>query len=292
MNKYWVWLSRIKGLNFYNLQKILEISKKIENIWDMDEKDLIKIEGLNKKLIEEILNIEYRKNLQNYIYYMEKNNIKMLNIFDEHYPQKLKNIFDTPIVLYAKGDEKILNDFGIGIIGCRMCTKYGEIVAKKFAGSLQKYNVNIISGLARGIDSYAHIGCLEKTGKTIAVIGNGLDTVYPKENEKLAEDIIKNGGAIVSEYIVGTKPEKENFPARNRIISGLSDGILVIEAKEKSGTFITVDFALEQGKNVFAVPGSVLSATSKGTNELIKQGAKIVTKVEDIIEEYLCNGHL
>jgi len=218
---------------------------------------------------------------------MKKNNIKMLNIFDENYPQKLKNIYDPPLVLYVKGNENILNEFSLGIIGCRACTKYGENISKKFAVELQKYNVNIISGLAKGIDSFSHIGCLEGNGKTIAVVGTGLDIVYPKENEKLANKILENGGAIISEYIVGTKPEKEHFPARNRIISGLSDGIVVVEAKERSGTFITVDFALEQGKNVFAIPGNILSQTSKGTNELIKQGAKMVTTVEDIIEEYI-----
>lgn len=287
MNKYWVWLSRIKGLRFNTLQKILEASKTIENIWYMDNDSLSKIEGITKELIEEILNIEYRKNLKNYIYYMEKNNIKIINIFDTEYPLKLKNIYDPPIVLYVKGNKNILNDFGIGIIGCRMCTKYGEIVSKKFAKELTEYNVNIISGLARGIDSYAHIGALEAKGKTIAVVGTGLDIVYPKENEELEKRIIENGGAIISEYIVGTKPNKENFPARNRIISGLSDGVLVVEAKEKSGTFITVDFALEQGKNVFSIPGNILSATSKGTNELVKQGAKIVTCAEEIIEEYI-----
>lgn len=287
MNKYWIWISRIKGVNFNIVQKILQTSKTIENLWNMDKNALAKIEGLNKELMEEILKVEYRKNLENYIYYMQQNNIKMMNIFDEKYPQKLKNIYDPPLVLYVKGNENILNEFGIGIIGCRMCTKYGETVSKKFARELQKYNVNIISGLARGIDSYAHIGCLEGKGKTIAVVGTGLDIVYPKENETLEKTIIENGGAIISEYIIGTKPEKENFPARNRIISGLSDGILVVEAKERSGTFITVDFALEQGKNVFAIPGNILSATSKGTNELIKQGAKMVTTVEDIIEEYI-----
>jgi len=287
MNKYWVWLSRIKGLNFNALQKILNESKTIENIWNMEKDTLYKIDGLNKELIEEILNVDYRRNLQNYIYYMQKNNIKMINILDREYPLKLKNIYDPPIALYIKGNENILNEFGIGIIGCRMCSKYGEIVSKKFAKELQKYNINIISGLARGIDSYAHIGCIDEKGKTIAVVGSGLDIIYPKENKELERRIIESGGVIVSEYIVGTKPEKENFPKRNRIISGLSDGILVVEAKERSGTFITVDFALEQGKNVFSIPGNILSSTSKGTNELIKQGAKMVTNVEDIIEEYI-----
>ena len=287
MNKYWVWISRIKGLKFKNLEEILKTSKTIKNIWNMEKQDLEKIDGLNKKIIEEILNIEYRENLENYIYYMEKNNIKMINIYDTKYPLNLKNIYDPPIVLYIKGNENILNEFGIGIIGCRMCSKYGELTSKMFAGALQKYKVNVISGLARGIDSCAHIGTLDAKGKTIAVVGTGLDIIYPKENDKLAKRIIENEGAIISEYIVGTKPEKENFPARNRIISGLASGILVVEAKEKSGTFITVDFALEQGKSVFAIPGNIYNITSKGTNELIKQGAKIVTNVEDIIEEYL-----
>lgn len=139
--------------------------------------------------------------------------------------------------------------------------------------------------MAKGIDSIAHKATLQANGKTIAVIGNGLDIVYPEENRELVNEIIKQGGAIVSEYIIGTKPEKMNFPARNRIISGLSNGVVVIEAKKKSGTMITVDFALEQGKEVFAVPGNITSENSKGTNELIKQGAKLVTNVNDILEE-------
>ena len=140
--------------------------------------------------------------------------------------------------------------------------------------------------MAKGIDSYSHIGCLNAIGKTIAVLGSGFYNIYPKENIKIAKQIVENGGVIISEYEPNEKPRKENFPSRNRIISGISNGVVVVEAKEKSGTFITVDLALEQGKNIFAVPGNILSKNSQGTNELIKQGAKMVTKVEDIIEEY------
>ena len=148
-------------------------------------------------------------------------------------------------------------------------------------------NINVISGLAKGIDSFAHKGSLDGRGKTIAIVGCGLDRVYPKENIGLFNDIIKSNGAIVSEYIIGTKPLSKNFPKRNRIISGIANGVIVVEAREKSGTLITVDFALEQGKNIYAVPGNIDNLNSYGTNELIKQGAKVVTKVQDILEDLI-----
>lgn len=149
--------------------------------------------------------------------------------------------------------------------------------------SLQKKGLTIISGMAKGIDSYSHMGCIEAGRKTIAVLGNGIDIIYPKENQLLYNKIISTGGLVLSEYVIGTKPNRLNFPARNRIISGLSKGVVVVEAKEKSGTLNTVDFALEQGKDVFVVPGNITSTNSIGTNELIKQGAKCITCVEDIL---------
>ena len=167
-----------------------------------------------------------------------------------------------------------------------MPTAYGKNIANNMAYNLSVNNINIISGLARGIDTCSHIGCLKANGTTIAVVGCGLDRVYPEENKSLFENIIKSGGAIVSEYVIGTKPLAKNFPRRNRIISGLSNGVIVIEAKEKSGTLITADFALEQGKDVYAVPGNITSINSYGTNELIKQGAKVATSVQDILEDF------
>lgn len=205
---------------------------------------------------------------------------------DKYYPKNLLGIYNPPEQLYILGNKEILNSFNIAIIGCRLNTKYGENVAKKLAFKLSKLGVVVTSGLAKGIDTYSHIGCLNAREKTIAVLGSGFYNIYPKENIKIAKQIIENGGVIISEYEPNEKPRKENFPSRNRIISGISNGVVVVEAKEKSGTFITVDLALEQGKNIFAVPGNILSKNSQGTNELIKQGAKIVTKVEDIIEEY------
>ena len=166
----------------------------------------------------------------------------------------LKQIYDPPEIIYINGNEKILNTNCIAIIGSRNPTEYGIKVAKYLGYNLAKRGYTIVSGLARGIDSYAHIGALCAKGKTIGVIGNGLDIIYPKENKFLQENILKTKGAIISEYNFGIKPERTNFPARNRIISGLSKAVIVVEAKEKSGTLITVDFALEQGREVFVVP--------------------------------------
>ena len=216
---------------------------------------------------------------------MNENNIEIINIHDKSYPDKLKVIYDPPIVLYIKGNKNILNEKAMAIVGCRLCTKYGENIANKLAYNLSLNNINVISGLARGIDSCAHKGTLKTNGKTIAVVGCGLDRVYPTENKTLFNEIINNNGAIISEYIIGTKPLAKNFPRRNRIISGLSDGVIVVEAREKSGTLITVDFALEQGKNIYAVPGNIDNPNSYGTNDLIKQGAKIITNFQDIYED-------
>ena len=230
------------------------------------------------------MNPELKKQLNLHISYMRKNNINLISIYDKEYPEILKKIYDPPISLYIKGNYNILNQQSLAIIGCRECSEYGIKVAKHFSYQLAKKGINIISGLAKGIDSYSHIGCLGANGKTIAVVGNGLDSIYPRENIELAKKIIENGGAIISEYPLGTKPEKMNFPARNRIISGMSKGVLVIEAKEKSGTLLTVDYALEQGREVFVIPGNINSVCSFGTNDLIKQGGRLVTRYEEILE--------
>ncbi len=215
---------------------------------------------------------------------MKNNDIKIITLHDNKYPEKLKNIYDKPKVLYAKGNIKLLNEKSVAIVGCRDCSEYGKNMAKKLSYNLAKENICIISGLAKGIDTFSHIGALEAGGKTIAVIGNGLDYVYPLENRNLYERILLNDGLIVTEYNLGTRPERLNFPARNRIISGLSDAIVIVEAKEKSGALITAEFGLEQGKDVFAVPGNIDSVNSKGTNALIKDGAFIVTDCKDVLE--------
>lgn len=287
--RYWIWLSLIKNLGAKRKAKLLKLYKTPEKIYKLTKEELLKIEGIGEEIAKNIIVSKNEKLLDYHIKYMKENNIDIIHIYEESYPQILKEIYDPPISLYIKGNKDILNNKNIGIVGCRDCTDYGKKAAKYFAYNLARENINIVSGLAKGVDSYAHLGCLstykesQNCGKTIAVVGNGLNMIYPKENIELANEIIKSGGAIISEYPCGTKPDKMNFPARNRIISGISSGIIVVEAKEKSGTLITVDFALEQGRDVFVVPGNINSINSVGTNDLIKQGAKLVTTYRDIM---------
>ena len=292
--RYWIWFSLIKKLGCIRKKRLLEIYKTPEKIYNLTRKELAKIDGIGEETIHNIMESKNGRVIDYHIKYMKENNIDIIHIYEESYPQILKQIYDAPISLYIKGNKEILNNKNIGIVGCRECTDYGKKATKYFAYNLSKENINIVSGLAKGVDSYAHwgsIGAINELknhnicGKTIAVVGNGLDMVYPKENIELANEIIRSGGAIISEYSCGTKPDKMNFPARNRIISGISSGIIVVEAKEKSGTLITVDFALEQGRDVYVVPGNINSINSVGTNDLIKQGARLVTSYEEIIKK-------
>lgn len=212
--------------------------------------------------------------------------IKIISMDSEIYPKNLKNIFIPPPLLYVKGNLKEKN-LAIAIVGSRKATAYGKKVSKDMASRLSNENVQIISGLARGIDAFAHKGSLLGKGGTIAVLGSGLDVIYPRENESLFKEIISsNSSAVISEFPLGTPPLRYNFPMRNRIISGISDGILVVEASKKSGSLITIEYGLEQGKDIFAIPGPIYSDISKGCHKLIKEGAKLVEGVEDILEEY------
>lgn len=296
--RYWIWLSLIKNLGPKRKLKLVELYKNPEVIYNLTKEELLRVEGIGEETVNNIFKSKNEKLLDYHIKFMKENNIDIIHIYENNYPQILKQIYDPPINLYIKGNKEILNNKNIGIVGCRDCTEYGKKAAKYFAYNLAKENINIVSGLARGVDSYAHLGCLStyyenknskkinsSCGKTIAIVGNGLDTIYPKENFELSKQVIESGGAIISEYPCGTKPDKMNFPARNRIISGISSGIIVVEAKEKSGTLITVDFALEQGKDVFVVPGNINSINSVGTNDLIKQGAKLVSCYKDVLNK-------
>lgn len=256
-----------------------------------------KIELVNRyKNIEKIchiLNLKQNNKIEVAIKYMQEKNIQVICYMDEAYPQQLKNLYDAPIVIYALGDFKILNSKRqIAVVGARKATNYGIYISRQLGKFLSKNNIHTVSGLALGIDVSSHIGVLDenyindKAGKAIAVIGNGLDNIYPYNNQEIANRIINNGGCIISEYIVGSKPIKNNFPARNRIISSLADSLVVVEAEnEKSGTMITVDFSLELGKDIYVVPGNITSKMSAGTNRLIKEGAKIITEFNDIIDE-------
>lgn len=245
--KYWIWLSRID----ISPEKIKQCLEKCtpEDMWNLKEKTK---KFFTKEEMNKIKDINYRRNLELQEQYLLKHKIELITI--KEYPEKLKQINNPPICLYVLGNKQIVRQKSIAIVGSRDCSEYGKTMAQAFSYLLAKNNITVISGLAKGIDSFAHVGTLQAKGRTIAVIGTGIDLVYPKENKDLMEQIIKKGGTIISEYPLGTKPDKQNFPRRNRIIAGLADGVLVIEAREKSGALITVDYALEQGKNIYVVP--------------------------------------
>lgn len=257
IDEYEVWLSNI---NISNKRKI-ELLKKFrtaKKIWNLDKKSLEKLD-LKESEINNILENEEKRNLEKYVNYMVKHNILLVSCFSEKYPDSLKFIDNRPVFLYIRGNIENLYEDCIAIVGSRNASIYGRNVARKIAKELADRNINIVSGLAAGIDKFAHLGALEsKTGKTIAVLGTGIsdNEIYPFENKKLFENILESKGTIISEFKLGTKPLKYNFPLRNRIISGLSKKLIVVEAAQNSGSLITADFALEQGKDIYAVPGN------------------------------------
>lgn len=284
--EYWVWLSKIEGLGSRKIQQLLNQFQIPENIWKAKKSELLQVRGIGEEMAYKIQDQTGRKDLSEYLKQMEKHKIEIIPWQDAIYPKRLAQIYDPPMVLFIKGNKDILNKPTMAMVGCRDCTEEGKQIAKELAFYLAKHNMNIISGLAKGIDTYSHVGCLLGKGKTIAVLGNGIDSIYPRENEKVAQKIVEMGGSIISEYGLGVKPERMHFPARNRIISGLSNVIIVVEAKLKSGSMITVDYALEQGKDVLAIPGSIKNRKAEGTNYLIKQGARMITCYQDVLEDY------
>lgn len=284
--EYWYWLCNLKGIGIKKIEALLEYFKTPYQIYCGKENDLKQIGKLNEKDVASIIYSRNTDVIKRELEILEKMGIQFITKVDKEYPRRLRNIFDAPIALYVKGRLPKEDYVSIAVIGARNCTNYGKEIAKLFALELSKYNIEIISGLARGIDSCAHIGSLKAEGATFGVLGCGIDLCYPAENIDLYMQIQQTGG-IISEYGLGVRPIAGNFPMRNRIISGLSDGILVIEAKEKSGSLITVDMGLEQGKNIYAIPGKVTDGLSEGCNNLIKMGAKLVTNPTEIIDDFL-----
>ena len=236
------------------------------------------------KILEKIEHFPKDSYLKKEYNLVDRHRISLIACHDAAYPRRLKEIFDPPLVLYVKGNPRALEAPGIAMVGSRQATLYGLGVAERFAGELCGVGLSIISGMARGIDAASHRGALKAKGTTLAVMGCGLNHIYPSENERLAEAILESG-ALVSELPMDMPPLAYNFPGRNRIISGLSLGVIVVEASQKSGALITAEFALEQGREVFAIPGKVDQRNTQGVHRLIKEGAKLATCLEDILEE-------
>ena len=254
----------------------------IEDIFEIPEDYFKENKVLTKKSSEKFFELRKKFNSEIYIDYLNKKKINFLTILDDNYPKNLRCIENKPHVLYYRGNLLPDDEFSLSIVGSRKHSSYGAWACEKFAKSISKLGIRITSGMALGIDSIAHKSALKAKGRTLAVLGCSVDEIYPKTNLRLYNEIIENG-AVISEFPVGTKPLDFNFPVRNRIISGLSKAVLVIEAKERSGTLITSRFANEQSKEIFAIPGNINSIYSRGTNSLIKDGAMIATSYEDII---------
>jgi DNA processing protein len=280
---YWVWLSSLNKITPRKRFQLLEHFKGPKNIWNASKTDLKLLPFITREVMMQLLDEQKKDKAGEYLKKTKDLGINIITIEDELYPTGLKNIYDPPIVIYMKG-RLVKDEKAIAVVGSRNATSYGLNMAKSLSYYMAGYGITVISGMARGVDSYAHKGAINAGGRTIAVLGCGLDIVYPPENKSLMEKIA-HSGAVLSEYLPGVQPMPYNFPARNRIISGISMGVVIVEAGKRSGSLITADFALEQGREVFAVPGNAGSLYSVGTNRLIKEGAKMVTEVEDIFEE-------
>ncbi|NLW22269.1 MAG: DNA-protecting protein DprA [Tissierellia bacterium] len=254
------------------------------DFWELPANCIYNLNNISDEIKEKIIASKNESYINRLFDLISKHNIDVITVFDREYPESLHHIYDRPKVLYIKGRVLKEDYISLAVVGSRRATSYGKWATEKLVKELVDLGVTIVSGVALGIDSIAHRAALEGKGRTIGVLGNGLDIVYPKRNRDLYGEIASNG-AIITEYFLGTPPLAHNFPQRNRIISGLSLGVLVIEAKERSGSLITAQHALEQGKEVFALPGNINSIYSRGTNALIKEGAKLVTDIDDIIEE-------
>ncbi|ADL07845.1 DNA-processing protein DprA [Thermosediminibacter oceani] len=277
-------LNMIPNLGAVRIRELLNYFQTYSDFMNATRTRLLEVPGISEKICDVILEYKKRVNPYEEIKRAAKLGAKFLTLDDERYPQLLKEIYDPPPVLYVLGEVAVLNLEAVAIVGTRKPTPYGRKIAEQMARELASLEINVVSGMARGIDSIAHKGALEAGGTTTAVLGCGIDIVYPPENYNLMAEIIK-AGCVISSFPMGFRPLPSNFPARNRIISGLSKGTLVVEAAEKSGSLITADFALDHGREVFAVPGSIFSPYSRGTHKLIKQGAKLVENVDDILEE-------
>lgn len=282
MLRYWLGFNKTPGIGARRLQLLIDTFGSIEAAWNAPEQALREL-GLEKRTIKSLLHTRGHLNLEAELERTKRAGIRLICWDDPAYPDYLKQIPSPPPLLFVKGEFLPEDEWAVAIVGTRRATTYGRECALRLSRDLSEAGITIVSGLARGIDGVAHRAALNAGGRTIAVMGNGLDTVYPPEHRELAQKIAKQG-VLLSEYALGVRPEARNFPARNRIISGLSLAVVVVEGRWSSGAVITAKLALEQGREVFAVPGSILSHSSEGPNRLIKEGATPALNANDILE--------
>lgn len=283
---YWMALNLTPGVGSTLFRRLLDRFKSPRTVFQAPARQLLEIEGLGKRVCDEIRKGPLEKAVERQLQLVKETGTTILTWNDGAYPQPLRTIYDPPPVIYVRGELKEEDDLAVSIVGSRKTSPYGRSITEKVSRELTRHGVTIVSGMARGIDSVAHWGAISEGGRTIAVLGCGVDVIYPRENQTLFRKIIDHG-AVLSEFPMGSPPEGGHFPKRNRIISGLSVGVVVVQASERSGSLITAGYALEQGREVFAVPGNVGAEGSRGTHQLIREGAKLVESSEDILEEIL-----
>ncbi len=282
---FWVGFSHVSGIGPVKVSSLLGYFGSLERAWEAPAGQL-RLAGLDERALTNLLETRRKLSLEREMARLERLGVSVLTWDDEEYPFRLQQIPDPPPVLYVMGSLSVEDEIAVAVVGTRRASAYGLEAARKLADGLARNGVTVVSGLALGIDGSAHKAALDAGGRTLAVLGSGLDNIYPASHRGLADRIVESGrGALLSEYPLGTRPEARNFPPRNRIISGLSLGVLVVEAGERSGALITARYAAEQGREVFAVPGSMFHVTSKGTNRLIQEGAKLVLSLRDVMEE-------
>ena len=279
---FWVGLNLVKGIGAVRFETLIAHFGSPQAAWEAPAQQLKSI-GLPTQVVDALLNIRSSVNLEQIWADIQEKGINLITLLDETYPARLKQIDQPPPVLYALGELAPKDEWAVAIVGTRRYTHYGRQAAEEIAAFLAQNGVTVVSGLARGVDSIAHRAALDAGGRTIAVLGSGVDQIYPAENRGLAAEMAGRG-AVLSDYALGTPPEAGNFPPRNRIIAGLSIAVVVVEAGERSGARITANFAVEQGREVFAVPGNIFSPQSKGTNQLIREGAHPLLAPEDLLE--------
>ena len=281
IKRYLIGLKLISHLD-RRINKVLEVFGSPDKVWHASVRELSESLSISKELAQEIAGQRQRIDLNEELKRLKDFDGELLSVFDTSYPQLLKEISSTP-VFFVQGSLVKTYDYGVAIVGSRRASAYGKEFAFRLARQLSDLGVTVVSGVARGIDSAAHSGALQGAGGTIGVLGCGLDVIYPPENRQLYAEISRNG-SLISEYALGAPPLPFNFPARNRIISGLSQGVVIVEASERSGALITADFALDQGRDVMVVPGNIRSSVSQGCHKLIKQGAYLIDSVDDVLD--------